>query len=149
MCSFLSTTKGDDLARRKTEKNKSDPDRLSARARQVLEILYRLGEASAGEILEVAGGDIPSYSAVRSILRQLVRKGRIVHEEKGLRYVYRPSVPTESHSQSALAHVLNTFFGGSPEKTMKALLDLSRSGDYEADLARFEKLIRKAKKEGR
>lgn len=136
------------MARKKKAKSASD-ERLSARSRQVLEILYRLGEASAGEILEAAGDDIPSYSAVRSILRQLVTKGRVKHEEKGLRYVYRPTVPRDSQSRAALARVLNTFFDGSPERTMKALIDLSRSDDYDVDLLEIEKLIRKARKEGR
>lgn len=138
--------------KKKSQKSssKSDPeDRLSGRSRQVLEILYRLGEASANEILEAAGDDIPSYSAVRSILRQLVQKGRVVHEEKGLRYVYRPTVPRASQSQTALANVLNTFFDGSAEQTMKALIDLSRSPEHEVDLQEIERLIRQARKEGR
>lgn len=130
-------------------KRKKGESRLSARAEQVMEILYRLGEASANEVLEASLGDIPSYSAVRSILRQLQSKGRVVHEAKGLRYVYRPVEPRESKSQSALAHVLDTFFGGSPEETMKALLDLSKSRDVDVDLKKFEKMIRDAKKEGR
>ena len=131
---------------RKKRRSVTD-ERLSGRSRQVMEILYRLGAASANEILAESGGDIPSYSAVRSILRQLVQKGHVVHEEQGLRYVYRPTVARESQSRSALAQVLETFFDGSPERTMKALLDLS--GDYDVDFKKFEQLIREAKKEGR
>ena len=93
--------------------------------------------------------DAPSYSAVRSILRQLVQQGHVEHEQKGPSYVYRPTVPRESQSRSALARVLDTFFDGSPERTMQALLDLSREGDYDVDLERFERLIREAREEGR
>ena len=135
--------------RRARKRSSADADRLSARSRQVLEILHRLGEATANEVLEAANGDIPSYSAVRSILGQLRRQGRVEHEERGPRYVYRPAVSTEAESRTALAKVLDTFFERSPERTMMALLDLSKSGDYDVDLARFEKLIRQARKEGR
>ena len=135
---------------RKKKRAKTDPEeRLSARSRQVLEILYRLGEATAGEILDVAGDEIPSYSAVRSILRQLVSKGRVMHVAEGQRYVYRPTVPRESQSRAALASVLDTFFEGSAERTMKALIDLSRSSKEDVDLLELERLIRKARREGR
>lgn len=130
-------------------RKKEQGARLSGRTRQVLEILYRLEEATASEILDAAGGDIPSYSAVRSILRQLETRGLIEHEAKELRYVYRPVVSREKESRSALARVLDTFFDGSPERTMKALVDLSKSGEYDVDWKGIESLIRKAKKEGR
>lgn len=136
-------------SRREGKPASASLERLSARSRQVMDILYRLGEATANQVLEESHGDIPSYSAVRSILRQLVNQGRVEHEAKGLRYVYRPTVSRESQSRSALAQVLDTFFDGSPERTMQALLDLSESGDYDVDLRRFEELIKRAKKEGR
>ena len=113
-----------------------------------MDILYRLGEGTANEILAEARGDIPSYSAVRSILRQLSEGGWVEHEERGPRYVYRPKVPREKESKAALARVLDTFFDGSPERTMQALVDLS-SADYGVDLAELEKIVRKAREEGR
>ena len=138
------------MASRRKKSSRAD-EHLSARARQVMDILYRLGEATANEVLDAAGGDIPSYSAVRSILRQLETKGLVSHAEKGLRYVYRPRVSRTSRSRSALVEMLDTFFDGSAEKTMQALLDLSaeRGSSHEVDLDRLEKMIRQAKKEGR
>ncbi|MEM7203628.1 MAG: BlaI/MecI/CopY family transcriptional regulator [Planctomycetota bacterium] len=126
-----------------------DEKRLSGRARQVLELLYRLGEATVQEVIDASDGDIPSYSAARSILRGLVEQGRAEHEQRGAKYVYRPTVSRDAESRSALAQVLETFFDGSPERTMQALLDLSRRGDYDVDLAALERLVRRAKKEGR
>ena len=122
--------------------------RLGSRARQVLETIYRLGEASAQEVLTEVEG-VPSYSAARSVLRQLYEKGLVKRQERDFKYYYSPSIPRRSFSRSALAHLLDTFFDGSPEKTLEALLDLSNSGHYELDLDRFEKLIRDARKEGR
>jgi predicted transcriptional regulator len=110
--------------------------------------LYRLGEASVAEVLQ-AVPELPSYSAARSALRQLEEKGYARHLEKGLRYVYVPELPKEKARRSVLAELLETFFDGSPAKTMKALLDLSRSDRYQTDLETFEELIRKAREEGR
>ena len=121
---------------------------LSPRARQALEFLYREGEAGVSEVLE-ACALIPSYSAARSVLRGLENKGFVRHVEKGLRYVYRPTVPKTREIGAALGHVLDTFFDGSPEKTMRALLDLSKSREIDVDFDELERLIEAAKREGR
>lgn len=136
------------MAGKKRPRRRADPERLSGRSRQVMGILYRLGGATATEILEEAP-DIPSYSAVRSILRQLVDKGSVTFVEKGSSYFYTPTAPRESRSRSALQHVLETFFGGSAEVTMKALLDITTSNDYDVDLDELERLIQEARREGR
>ena len=122
--------------------------KLSARARQVLDVVYRLGEVSAADIRREIP-DVPSYSAVRSILRSLENKGLVRHREKGLRYVYLPTTPKKKASRSALGQVLDTFFDGSPEYAMQALLDLSRRRNYDIDYDEFERLIETARKEGR
>ena len=127
----------------------SDLSGLGARARLVLETLYQMGEASANELLEATGDKVPSYSAMRSILRTLVEKGYVTHFEEGLRYVYEPTVPKEELSKSALAHLLETFFDNSPTVTMSALLDLTRSRGERIDWDSIEAMIDKAKKEGR
>ncbi len=122
--------------------------KLGSRARQALEAIYRLGEASAHDLLNEVD-DIPSYSAARSVLRQLLQKGLVERREEDFKYVYSPAISRQRFSKSALVHLLNTFFDGSPEKTMEALLDLSRTGELDIDLDRYEKLIQDAKKEGR
>lgn len=119
---------------------------VGGRAKQVLDLVYRLGRASAADI-QSAIPDIPSYSAVRSILRALEGKGLIEHEDDGVRYMYRPTTPKRSASRSALAHVMDTFFEGSPSHAVKAILDLSRDGGQEIDFEELEHLIRVARKE--
>jgi len=121
---------------------------LSPRKREVMEILYRRGEATVAEILEEASL-IPSYSAARSVLRSLGQRGLVRHVERGPRYVYRPAAPKERETRSALARILDTFFDGSAERTVKALLDLSRSEARSIDFDELERLIRDAKKQGR
>ncbi len=121
---------------------------LSARARQVLDVVYRIGEVSAADIRRELP-DIPSYSAVRSILRSLQKKGLIQHQEKGLRYVYRPTTPKEEASRSAMERLLDTFFEGSPEYALQALMDVSRQRDTKIDFDQIEKLIQAANREGR
>ena len=122
--------------------------RLSKRAREVLDTLFRLKEATAGEILE-AVDDLPSYSAARSVLRGLYRQGLVQRVERDFRYVYRPAQPRGKVSRSALSHVLETFFDGSPEQTMRALVDLSRERKEDVDWAELERMVRQARKEGR
>lgn len=121
---------------------------LSPRARQAMEVLYRRGEAGVSEVLEECDL-IPSYSAARSVLRSLTQKGFVRHEAKGMRYVYRPTVPRERQERSVLSQVVANFFDDSPEKTMRALLDISKSRDLEIDYDELERLIRKARREGR
>lgn len=116
--------------------------RLSRRERQVMEILYARGQASAAEIYE-ALPDRPSFSAARSVIRTLEEKGHVRHEEKGLKYVYLPVKPREKESKPALAQLVATFFQGSPSRLMAALLD--ESGIDAEELKSIEAMIRRAK----
>jgi BlaI family transcriptional regulator, penicillinase repressor len=117
---------------------------LSRRERQIMDILYRRGRASASEIL-AAIPDPPTYSAVRAKLRVLEEKGHIRHEEESLRYVYTPVVARDTARRSALRHLVSTFFEGSVENAVAALLDLSSSNLSKADLDRISRLIAEAK----
>jgi len=120
---------------------------LSRRERQIMDILYRLGRATAAEVLEELPGE-PHSSTVRTQLRVLEEKGHVRHEEEGLRYVYMPAVPRHAARKSALKHLVETFFEGSTEKAVAALLggDMSRLSPDELD--RIALLIEKARKEG-
>lgn len=112
-----------------------------------MDILYRRGRATAAEVLdELSGG--PSYSTVRTQLRVLEEKGHVRHEEVGLRYVYMPAVPRHAARKSALRHLVSTFFDGSAEKVVQALLggDTARISDQE--LERIAELVARARKEG-
>ena len=113
-----------------------------------MDILYRLGRATASEVMADLPGD-PNYSTVRTQLRVLERKGHVRHEEEGLRYVYLPAVPRHTVRKSALRHLVDTFFDGSAEKAVAALLDLSRHELTNADLDRLSDLIEQARLEGR
>ncbi len=126
---------------------KPEPAGLSRRERQVMDILYRRGRATASEIQE-AMPDAPSYSAVRTTLRILEDKGHARHQEDGPRYVYRPKVTREKATQSALRHLVETFFDGSAEKAVVTLLDSSASSLSEEELNRIERMIEKARKAG-
>jgi predicted transcriptional regulator len=120
---------------------------LSRRERQIMDILYQRGRASASEI-HAALPDAPSYSAVRAKLRVLEEKGHVRHEEESLRYVYLPTVARETARRSALRHMLSTFFEGSVEQAVAALLDLSAANLSEQDLERISSLIEEARQEG-
>jgi predicted transcriptional regulator len=120
---------------------------LSRRERQIMDILYQRGRATGAEILE-ALPDAPTYSAVRAKLRVLEEKGHVRHEEESLRYVYVPVVARESARKSALRHMVSTFFEGSVEDTVAALLDLSASNLKQSDLERIARMIEQARKEG-
>ena len=124
-----------------------EPLHLSRRERQMMDILYRRGRATASEIQE-AMPDAPSYSAVRTTLRILEDKGHARHQKDGPRYVYRPKVPREKATQSALRHLVETFFDGSAEKAVVTLLDSSASSLSEEELNRIEQMIEKARKAG-
>jgi predicted transcriptional regulator len=113
-----------------------------------MDILYRRGRASASDI-HAAMPDPPSYSAVRATLRILEEKGHVRHEEEGLHYVYLPTLAREKATRSALKHLLDTFFDGSPEKAVVALLDASASELSQEELDRIAALIEKAREEGR
>jgi len=119
---------------------------LSRRERQIMDFLYQHGRATAAEV-QANLPDPPSYSAVRAMLRILEEKGHTQHEQDGPRYVYRPSVGRDRASVSALRHLVRTFFDGSASKAMAALLGSSASELGEADLARLEEIIRRAREE--
>ena len=121
---------------------------LSRRERQVLELVYRRGRATANEVMSDLE-DPPSYSSVRSVLRLLEKKGFLRHEEDGPRYLYIPAIRRDRARRSALKHLLKTFFDDSPEEVVNALLDVSRSKLSEDDLEKLADLIEKAKEEGR
>ena len=121
---------------------------LSRRERQIMDVLYRDGRATASEVLEGLP-DPPGYSAVRALLRILENKGHVRHAADGNRYVYEPKLPRERAGRPALAGVLETFFDGSAEKAVAALLDLSRHDLTDADLDRLSALIEQARLEGR
>ena len=111
-----------------------------------MDILYSRGRATAAEIHE-AMPDPPTYSAVRAKLRVLEEKGHIRHEEEALRYVYLPTVARDTARRSALRHLVSTFFEGSVEQAVAALVDLSASNLSREQWERISKLIAEAKKE--
>ena len=120
---------------------------LSRRERQIMDILYQRGKASAAEVRE-AMEDAPSYSAVRAMLRILEDKGHLKHQEEGLKYVYAPTVARDKAKRSAVKHLLDTFFNGSPEQIVAALLDVSSTKLTREELDRMSAMIEKAKNEG-
>jgi len=121
---------------------------LSRRERQILEILIERGKASATEV-RAAMPDAPSYSAVRTLLRVLEEKGHVKHRTEGLRYVYLPTIGREKAKRSAIKHMLKTYFNGSPEQIVAALLDLSSTELTPAELDRMAQMIENAKREGK
>lgn len=122
------------------------PASLTKRERQIMDVLYRLGRATAADIQEQLSGE-PSYSTVRTQLRVLEAKGHVRHEEVGLRYVYAPTVPRASARRTALRHVVDTFFDGSPAKVVAALLGGEATTLPDEELDRIEALIAEARKE--
>ncbi len=121
---------------------------LSRRERQIVDILYSRGRASVAEVLEDLP-DPPSYSAVRAMLRILEEKGHLEHDQEGPRYLYRPTLPRAKAQKSAMERIVRTFFDGSAERAVAALLDLSASELSDQELGRLAELIEQAKKEGR
>ena len=121
---------------------------LSRRERQIMDVIYRLGRATAAEVHD-ALPDRPSYSTIRALLRVLETKGHLRHAEDGPRYVYSPTVPRERARESALRQVVTTFFDGSTEAAVAALLDISAARLSDTELNRLAGLIAQAKKEGR
>jgi BlaI family penicillinase repressor len=122
--------------------------KLSRRERQIMDVLYRLGRATAAEVHQELP-DPPSYSAVRAMLRVLEEKGHIRHETQDLRYVFMPVVAREKARRSAIKHLLDTFFEGSPEQAVATLLDVSARDLSPEEFDRLTALIEKARKEGR
>lgn len=125
-----------------------DPSRLGRREREILDIVFRLDEASVAEVVEQMA-EPPAYDSVRTMLRLLERKGFIKHRADGTKYVYRPTQPKASASRTALSHLMATFFGGSLADTFAAALDLQADNLSEEELHRLQELIDKARKEGR
>ena len=125
---------------------KPKPNALSRRERQIMDILYKVERASVGQVLSKLA-DKPSYSTVRAQLRVLEEKGHVRHEEHGLRYVYFPAVPRDVARRFALRHLVETFFDGSTEKVVAALLggEVARISPEELD--RLARLIAKGRKE--
>ncbi|HEX9705286.1 MAG TPA: BlaI/MecI/CopY family transcriptional regulator [Gemmatimonadales bacterium] len=121
---------------------------LSRRERQIMDVIYRRGRATAADV-HAGLPDAPSYSAVRALLSVLENKGHVRHEQDGPRYVYLPTVPREKARQSALRQLVTTFFDGSAEQAVAALLDLSSTDLSPDELARLARLIAQARKEGR
>ena len=121
---------------------------LSRRERQIMDIVYQRGKASALDVRQ-AMKDAPSYSAVRALLRVLEEKGHVKHEADGLKYVYVPTVGREKAKRSAVKHLLDTFFNDSPEHIVAALLDVSSTRLTREELDRMAQMIERAKKEGR
>jgi predicted transcriptional regulator len=133
------------LARKRKEE---EPHRnLSRRERQIMDVIYKRAKATAAEVQQDLP-DEPNYSTVRAQLRVLEEKGYVRHEEQGLRYVFLPTIPREQARESALRRLVETFFEGSAEGVVAALLDGSAGKLSDGELDRLSGLIDKAKKEG-
>lgn len=125
---------------------KSPISELSRRERQIMDILYRLERATAGDVLAQLPGQ-PNYSTVRAQLRVLEEKGHVRHDEQGLRYVYSPMHPRRTVRKTEMKRLIETFFEGSVEKVVAALLDSESARLSEEQLKRLSNLIEKARKE--
>lgn len=123
-----------------------DQANLSKRERQIMDIIYRRGSASAAEVQTDLNEDL-SYSSVRTMIRILEEKGHLRHEVQGKQFLYFPTVPREQAVKSALRNLLDTFFNNSPEIAVAALLEMESLSD--SDLDKITALIEKARKEGR
>ena len=126
----------------------ANPMELGKRERQVLSFVYRVGRATAAEVMDGIE-DPPSYSGVRAMLRILEEKGQLVHDRDGARYVYRPSIPAEDAGRSAMDYTVSAFFSGSAEKAVAALLSNRESSFSPDELDRLAKLIQEAQNAGR
>lgn len=120
---------------------------LSRRERQIVDILYTQGRATAADV-QAALPDPPSYSAVRAMLRILEEKGHVRHEQDGPRYIYLPTVARDNAKRSALRHMLKTFFDGSAEQAISALLDESSARLSDRELDRLARMIDQARRTG-
>jgi BlaI family penicillinase repressor len=126
---------------------KSTHATLTRRERQIMDVLYRRGRATAAEVMEDVSGE-PNYSTVRTQLRVLEDKGHVRHEEQGLRYIYMPAVPRRAARKSALKHLMDTFFDGSAEQVVAAVLGGEAARLSDEDLRRIAELVAKARKAG-
>ena len=130
-----------------TSRAGNDHAALTRRERQIMDILYRRGRATANEVLS----DLPGtshYSTVRTQLRVLEEKGHVTHEEDGVRYVYVPALARRTARKSALRHLVDTFFDGSAEQVVAAVLGGEGAKLSEDELDRIAELVERAKKEG-
>lgn len=127
---------------------KDSPTALSRRERQVMDILYRRGEATVAEVMADLP-DPPTYSAVRSVLRILMEKKLITHREDGPRYVYLPAVNTDRAADDAMKHVIRTFFDGSAQQAVAAVLRMSDAKLTDDEIAELSERIAKARISGR
>ena len=125
-----------------------NPTALSRRERLVMDILYRRGEATVADVMTDLP-DPPTYSAVRSILRILMEKDMITHREDGPRYVYLPAVNTDRARDDALKHVIRTFFDGSAEQAVAAVLRMSDADLSAIEVEQLREKIKKARVSGR
>src|SRR4051812_9243187 len=123
--------------------SQKNPQALGRRERQILEVIFRLEEASVAEVLEQLP-DPPAYDSVRTMIRVLERKGFLRHRREGTKYIYRPTQSHESVSRSALSHLMNTFFQGSAAQTMAAIFEVSSDDLTDEELSRLEQLIEQA-----
>src|SRR5258708_6140356 len=121
---------------------------LARRERQIMDILYRRGRSTAADVMEDLSGH-PNSSTVRTQLRVLEEKGHVRHEEEGLRFVYMPAVPRAAARKSALRHVVDTFFDGSAEQVVAAVLGGEATRLSDDDLTRIADLVAKARKDGK
>lgn len=121
---------------------------FSRRERQIMDIVYRLGEATAIEVMDQMP-DPPGYSTVRTLMGVLERKGHLQHERRGHHYVYSPTTSVEAASNSMLEHVMETFFEGSASRVVSAVLDISDAQLNKSEYDEILKIVEKAKKDGR
>jgi predicted transcriptional regulator len=121
---------------------------LSRRERQIMDIVYEVNQVTVAQVLEMIP-DPPSYSTVRALLGVLEEKGHLSHKQQGPRYIYSPTLPREEARQTALKHILKTFFDNSTEDVVAALLNISEEDLSEKEYKRLTKLIKKAQNEGR
>lgn len=113
-----------------------------------MDVLYRLGRATAGRILDELD-DAPSYSTVRTQLRVLEEKGHVRHVEEGLRYVYMPTVTRAAARRTALRHLVDTFFDGSPADVVTTLLGNDAANLSDEDLDRIAAIVERARSDTR
>ena|SRR5687768_10052000 len=125
-----------------------DKPGLSRRERQIMDALYTYGEATVGEVMDKMP-DPPSYSAVRATLRVLEEKGHVKHKQDGPRYLYLPTVSRDKAQSTALKHLVGTFFGGSVEQAVMALLSMPETKMSEDQLEQLAEQVRQAEEEGR
>ncbi len=127
---------------------RKDQNDLGRRERQILEVVYKLGEASVSEVLADLD-DPPTYDTVRTVIRVLETKSFLRHRKVGTKYVYSPTVSPKSASKQALSRIMKTFFAGSASDAVATIFDLAAPDLSEEDLTELQELIEKARKEGR